>query len=164
MRNKKIIALVLILTTILSIFSLPASAAEKIEDQITVYYYNENNWKSPYIYYYCDNLAPVTWPGKQMNDFGDGWYSYTINNLKTAKVIFSDNGANQNPAQNQEGYSVSGEKWYLNGSWYDSEPNGITVHFNNYNDWDNVNIYYYNGNKTGTSLSLIHISEPTRRS
>lgn len=49
MRNKKIIALVLILTTILSIFSLPASAAEKIEDQITVYYYNENNWKSPYI-------------------------------------------------------------------------------------------------------------------
>lgn len=151
MRNKKIIALVLILTTILSIFSLPASAAEKIEDQITVYYYNENNWKSPYIYYYCDNLAPVTWPGKQMNDFGDGWYSYTINNLKTAKVIFSDNGANQNPAQNQEGYSVSGEKWYLNGSWYDSEPNGITVHFNNYNDWDNVNIYYYSGNKTGTS-------------
>lgn len=151
MRNKKIIALVLILTTILSIFSLPASAAEKIEDQITVYYYNENNWKSPYIYYYCDNLAPVAWPGKQMNDFGDGWYSYTINNLKTAKVIFSDNGANQNPAQNQEGYSVSGEKWYLNGSWYDSEPNGITVHFNNYNDWDNVNIYYYSGNKTGTS-------------
>lgn len=151
MRNKKIIALVLILTTILSIFSLPASAAEKIENQITVYYYNENNWKSPYIYYYCDNLTPVTWPGKQMNDFGDGWYSYTINNLKTAKVIFSDNGANQNPAQNQEGYSVSGEKWYLNGSWYDSEPNGITVHFNNYNDWDNVNIYYYNGNKTGTS-------------
>lgn len=151
MRNKKIIALVLILTTILSIFSLPASAAEKIENQITVYYYNENNWKSPYIYYYCDNLTPVTWPGKQMNDFGDGWYSYTINNLKTAKVIFSDNGANQNPAQNQEGYSVEGEKWYLNGSWYDSEPNGITVHFNNYNDWDNVNIYYYNGNKTGTS-------------
>lgn len=151
MRNKKIIALVLILTTILSIFSLPASAAEKIENKITVYYYNENNWESPYIYYYCDNLAPVTWPGKQMNDFGDGWYSYTINNLKTAKVIFSDNGANQNPAQNQEGYSVSGEKWYLNGSWYDSEPNGITVHFNNYNDWDNVNIYYYSGNKTGTS-------------
>lgn len=25
------------------------------------------------------------------------------------------------------------------------------MHFNNYNDWDNVNIYYYNGNKTGTS-------------
>lgn len=60
MRNKKIIALVLILTTILSIFSLPASAAEKIENKITVYYYNENNWESPYIYYYCDNLTPVT--------------------------------------------------------------------------------------------------------
>lgn len=25
------------------------------------------------------------------------------------------------------------------------------MHFNNYNDWDNVNIYYYSGNKTGTS-------------
>ena len=34
MRNKKIIALVLILTTILSIFSLPASAAEKIENKM----------------------------------------------------------------------------------------------------------------------------------
>ena len=128
---------------------MPASAAEKIEDQITVYYYNENNWKSPYIYYYCDNLAPVTWPGKQMNDFGDGWYSYTINNLKTAKVIFSDNGANQNPAQNQEGYSVEGEKWYKKGTWYQNRPEIQTtkIHYYNENGWSEPYIYYYSNNE-----------------
>lgn len=119
-------------------------------ENVKIHYYNENNWSSPYLYYYNSDNQPVTWPGKAMNNDGNGWYSYTINNMSQAKVIFSNNGANQNPAQNQGAYSVSGEKWYVNGSWHDSEPEGITVHFYNYDNWNNVNIYYYLGDRSGT--------------
>lgn len=117
----------------------------------TIHYYNENGWSTPYIYYYSDSSKPVSWPGKLMNNDGGNWYSFTVDDIENVKVIFSNNGANQNPGQNQEGYCVTGEKWYVNGDWYDSEPTGITVHYHNYDDWNNVNIYYYCGNETGTS-------------
>lgn len=117
----------------------------------TVHYYNENNWSTPYIYYYTDNNNPVSWPGNAMVSEGGNWYTFTISDLANPKVIFSDNGSNQNPAQNQPGFDVSGEKWYLNGTFYDSEPEGITVHFHNYNNWNNVNIYYYDGERTGNN-------------
>lgn len=85
-----------------------------------------------------------------MTSEGGNWYSYTITDMSAPKVIFSDKGNNQYPAENQEGLSVSGEQWYLSGTFYDSQPEGITVHYHNYDNWDNVNIYYYSGDKTGS--------------
>ena len=38
------------------------------------------------------------------------------------KVIFSNNGADQYPGQNEEGLSVSGEKWYKSGNFYNQNP------------------------------------------
>ncbi|MEE1056417.1 MAG: starch-binding protein [Acutalibacteraceae bacterium] len=117
--------------------------------KISVHYYNSNGWSNPYIYYYTDNQTPITWPGVAMTSDGNGWYSYDIYGFDETKVIFSNNGLEQNPAQNQTGYTVSGEKWFINNTWYDTEPNGITVHYYDYNNWGNVNIYYYNGNLEG---------------
>lgn len=57
---------------------------------------------------------------------GGNWYTYTIPDLANPKVIFSDNSSNQNPAQNQPGFDMSGEKWYLNGSFFASEPEGLS--------------------------------------
>ena len=85
-----------------------------------------------------------------MTSDGNGWYSYDIYGLDEAKVIFSNNGSEQNPSQNQTGYTVTGEKWFINDTWYDTEPDGITVHYYDYNNWGNVNIYYYNDNLEGT--------------
>lgn len=119
--------------------------------KVSVHYYNSNQWGSPYIYYYTDSETPVTWPGTAMTSDGNGWYSYDIYGFDEVKVIFSDNGANQIPQQNETGYTVTGEKWFINGTLYDAEPDGITVHFYDYNNWGNVNIYYYNGNLEGTS-------------
>lgn len=119
--------------------------------KVSVHYYNSNQWGSPYIYYYTDSETPVTWPGTAMTSDGNGWYSYDIYGFDEVKVIFSDNGANQIPQQNETGYTVTGEKWFINGTLYDAEPDGITVHFYDYNNWGNVNIYYYNGNHEGTS-------------
>lgn len=114
-----------------------------------VHYYNENNWSAPYIYYYSDNSNPITWPGNAMISEGGNWYTYTIPDIASPKVVFSNNGTHQNPAQNNPGFDVSGEKWYLNGTFHDSEPEGITVHYHNYDNWNNVNIYYYDGERTG---------------
>ena len=119
--------------------------------KMTVHYYNSNMWSNPYIYYYTDNSTLVAWPGKAMTSDGNGWYSYDIYGFEEVKVIFSNNGANQVPAQNQPGYTVTKEKWFLNDTQYDSEPDGITVHYQDYNNWGNVNIYYYSGNLEGTS-------------
>ncbi len=119
--------------------------------KVSVHYYNSNQWCSPYIYYYTDSETPVTWPGTAMTSDGNGWYSYDIYGFDEVKVIFSDNGANQIPQQNETGYTITGEKWFINGTLYDAEPDGITVHFYDYNNWGNVNIYYYNGNLEGTS-------------
>lgn len=117
--------------------------------KITVHYYNSNAWNNPYIYYYTDTQMPITWPGVAMTSDGNGWYSYDIYGFEEAKVIFSNNGSEQNPEQNQIGYTVTGEKWFVNNTWYDAEPDGITVHYYDYNNWGNVNIYYYNGNLEG---------------
>ena len=126
--------------------------------KIIVHYYNTNGWSNPYIYYYTDNANPVTWPGAAMTSDGNGWYSYDIYGYDSAKVIFSDNGNNQDPAQNESGYDVSGEKWYINGQLYDSEPDGITVHFYNYDNWNNVNIYYYSDEITGSDWTGVPMS------
>ena len=119
--------------------------------KITVHYYNLNSWSSPYIYYYTNTEQPVAWPGVAMTSDGNGWYSYDIYGFEEVKVIFSNNGTNQVPTQNQPGYTVTDEKWFLNGTQYNSEPDGITVHYQDYNNWGNVNIYYYSGNLEGTS-------------
>ena len=119
--------------------------------KITVHYYNLNSWSNPYIYYYTNTEQPISWPGVAMTSDGNGWYSYDIYGFEEVKVIFSNNGTNQVPAQNQPGYTVTDEKWFLNGTQYNSEPNGITVHYQDYNNWGNVNIYYYSGNLEGTS-------------
>ncbi|MGN0537411.1 MAG: starch-binding protein, partial [Acutalibacteraceae bacterium] len=118
--------------------------------RITVHYYNSNQWSNPYIYYYTDTELPITWPGVAMISDGNGWYSYDIYGFEDVKVIFSNNGANQSPAQGQAGYTVTSDGWFINDTWYDAEPDGITVHYYNYDDWANVNIYYYNGVIEGT--------------
>ena len=140
---KKLVSFVLVAAMMLSVFVLPATAVN--ENEVVVHYYNENNWENPYIYYYNDGNTPVNWPGVAMNSDGDNWYSYTINNMGTAKVIFSNNGVDQYPAQNQEGLTVSGEKWYKSGSFYSQNPDlsKITVHYYNTTAWSNPYIYYY---------------------
>ena len=148
MKVKKILSFVLVAAMMLSVFVLPATAVS--ENEIVVHYYNENNWESPYIYYYNDGNTPVSWPGTAMNNDGDNWYNYTISGYSSAKVIFSNNGADQYPAQNQEGLTVSGEKWYKSGSFYDQNPglSKVSVHYYNSNQWGSPYIYYYTDSET----------------
>ena len=99
MKVKRIISSILIVIMMLSIFVMPATAIETT-NEVIVHYYNENNWENPYIYYYYDGQTNTEWPGVSMTSDGNGWYSYTISNYSTAKVIFSNNGDEQYPAEN----------------------------------------------------------------
>lgn len=119
---------------------------------ITVHYYNSNNWNTVSLYYYDTQTGNIPWPGVTMSDEGNGWYEYTIHCVTDPRVMFSNNGNNQIPGRNEPGFLIDSEKWYKNGRWYDSEPSTqqrrIKVHFYNYNNWNNVKLYYYD---TGTS-------------
>ncbi|KHD38394.1 alpha-glucosidase [Clostridium acetobutylicum] len=89
---------------------------------ITVHFKNPSGWGEPYVYYYTSSgQTGPGWPGVKMNSDGNGWYSYTINGLSSAKVLFNDK-INQTPGRNQPGYDVTGEEWYENGTWYKSNP------------------------------------------
>ena len=128
------VSFLLSLTMMLAVFVIPVYADEPEPENVTIHYYNENNWQSPYLYYYADNNNPVVWPGVAMTSDGDNWYSYTVSNFDEIRVIFSNNGSNQYPAQNEPGILISGEKWFKNGNLYSQDPD--TYH---------VNVHYYNG-------------------
>ncbi|OOM04931.1 TIM-barrel domain-containing protein [Clostridium acetobutylicum] len=97
---------------------------EKYNTYMKVHFKNISTWAAPNIYFY-DATGGVTgpeWPGAKMKDDGNGWYSYTIDNCTSAKVLFND-GVNQIPGHNEPGFDVSGEEWYKDGNWYKSNPN-----------------------------------------
>ena len=79
----------------------------------TIYYWGINGNESD---------EPVGWPGVSMTDEGNGWYTFTIENATSSKIIFSDagNGQTANLERNE------GEWWYKGGSWTDKDPNGPT--------------------------------------
>ena len=112
-------------------------------NQIRIHFYNENHWSDPYIYCYDNYGEEAYWPGNRMYYEGNDWFSYTIYNAYEARVIFSNRGYEQNPGQFQPGFLVYNEMWYCCGNWYDHKPGNTIVHFYNENNWDQVNLYYY---------------------
>ncbi|PWB26669.1 Ig-like domain-containing protein [Flavobacterium sp. HTF] len=94
----------------------------------TVYFYKPSNWGTGIKIYYWSALptgvlANATWPGVNMTNAGNGWYSYTFTNVTSTNLIFND-GTSQTAdlSRNKNG-------WYMNNTWYDSNPGttGVAV-------------------------------------
>ncbi|MBE8725042.1 Ig-like domain-containing protein [Flavobacterium hungaricum] len=93
----------------------------------TVYFYKPSNWGTGIKIYYWSALpagvlADAAWPGVNMTNAGNGWYSYTFTNVNSTNLIFND-GTSQTTdlSRNKTG-------WYMNGAWYDSNPGtGVAV-------------------------------------
>jgi len=93
----------------------------------TVYFYKPSNWGTGIKIYYWSALpsgvlADASWPGVNMTNTGNGWYSYTFTNVTSTNLIFND-GTNQTAdlSRNKTG-------WYMNNVWYDSNPGtGVAV-------------------------------------
>ena len=125
---------------------------------ITMHYKWEGD--TPHLYY-STGAASMSYPGVPMNEEGNGWYSYTIEDAKSADMVISV------PSKGYETSTfnrTSGEYWYdENRGWFNENPDatqaggvvqvdtdavqvaakeGITVHF--VSDWSSANIYYWN--------------------
>jgi alpha-amylase len=83
----------------------------------------KTNWANPTMHYW--NVTPsgaavnTTWPGVNMSNVGNGWWSYTIDNVECANMVFSNNGSSQTPD-----LSRCDDGWYMNGNWYSQNPEG----------------------------------------
>jgi len=130
------------------------SKPQTSNNSFTIHFFKPSDWGTGInIYWYNalpDGSYPsVSWPGVAMTNEGDGWYSYTFNNVASAVVIFND-GTRQSADLPR---STSG--WYLNGVWYDSKPATptatFTVSFYRPSTWGTgINIYWYNAVPDGS--------------
>jgi uncharacterized protein YjdB len=87
----------------------------------TVNFYRPSNWGTAIKIYWWSalpsgTLANASWPGVNMIDAGNGWYSYTFTNITATNLIFND-GTNQTADLNR---NKTG--WYMNNTWSDTKP------------------------------------------
>ena len=113
----------------------------------TVHFYKPVNWGTAIKIYWWNTspagiLTDATWPGINMTAEGDGWYSYTFTNITSTNLIFND-GANQTAD-----LSRSSNGWYMNNTWYNSNPGtpSGTTWYNIVNRWQSTSYLYDTGN------------------
>jgi uncharacterized protein YjdB/glycosidase len=111
-----------------------ATAAITVQaaSSFTVNFFKPTNWGTAIRIYWWSALpagvlADGTWPGVPMTATGGGWYAWTFTNVTSTNLIFND-GTNQTV-----NLSRSTNGWYLNGTWFDTNPGtpvsvtGVTV-------------------------------------
>ncbi len=85
---------------------------------LRVYYHNLASWTDVNIYAYNEEGDELigSWPGKKMEDKGDGWWYYEIPSVQSARVMFNcPNSLEQDPQQAIPGYLSSGTVMIENG-------------------------------------------------
>jgi glycosidase len=57
------------------------------------------------------------WPGERMTAEGGGWYSYRLEGVRSACLVFNDGAGRQT-----QDLERSADGWYADGRWYDHRP------------------------------------------
>ncbi len=122
-------------------------------DGITIYY--KGNLNNPSLYFWNTSPGSLTtsWPGEGMTAIGNGWFSYTLDDVDCTNLIFSDNGANQTADLQR-----CGDGWYFNGTWYDNNPDddqtgqNLTVYFKS-DSFNDPEIYFWGATPSGVTTS-----------
>jgi hypothetical protein len=89
----------------------------------TVHFKRPTNWSgsATRIHHWgalpTSSLANSTWPGVEMVPSGNGWFRFTFNDIASTNLLFHNNGGTQtiDLSRDKEG-------WYMNGAWYDTNP------------------------------------------
>lgn len=91
-------------------------------------------WKNPInAYVYGTDVAETAlsakWPGDPMTKGDDGWYTIEYDTTDAAKIIFNcgESSPDRDPADMMPGFEKQGECWYLDGKWYDYNPESPKV-------------------------------------
>ena len=75
------------------------------------------NWNTANMHYWNvtpSGTAATNWPGVQMTDLGNGWWSYTIPNANCANIVFNDNGGAQTTDLSRCGDGAYDNGWASN--------------------------------------------------
>ncbi|GIP52815.1 hypothetical protein J42TS3_18500 [Paenibacillus vini] len=93
---------------------------------LTIRFKKPADWSTPYLYYYetSPKVTEPTWATApaMIKENGD-WYSYKIEGVDSATLIFRDGSGKQNPGQNKPGFTRSADGWF-DGTWHDANPDG----------------------------------------
>ncbi|WP_425464217.1 carbohydrate binding domain-containing protein [Paenibacillus lentus] len=108
---------------------------------LTIYFKKPADWVAPHLYYYetSPKVSEPSWAtAPAMTKVAGDWYSYKIEGVDSATLIFKDNSGKQNPGQNQAGLVRTADGWYDGVQWHESnpdepgdieEPNKVTVYY-----------------------------------
>ena len=90
---------------------------EDKKESIIVHF--KSSWNGAKIHYWntLPTISSSTWPGKDMESEGDGWYKYTFTNTTSVNIVFNY-GGQQTGDLNRK----SGEWWYKGSKWYSYNP------------------------------------------
>ena len=117
-KSKIYLSLLLSFLMIVSIFVCVSASKTSDNSKITIHFYSKD-WSNPNIYYW--NSLPsnkeVDWPGKEMESEGDSWYKYEFSDVTKINFLFNENGE-----QTEDLTRTSGEWWYKDGKFTDTNP------------------------------------------
>lgn len=88
------------------------------DNDVTVHYYNSDNWVR--VYFYCYTVAgkePLrAWPGTRVSTKDeDGWHVKSVEGVSEASFCFNNGSNLQDPPANMPGYKAAGEVWIKDG-------------------------------------------------
>jgi hypothetical protein len=97
--------------------TVPAGSTDvEVAAGLDLHFKKPPEWGEPPFVHYWDKDRRTTWPGEPMIAEGDDWYVRTLPGVRSATVVFNDNGGHQTPdlARDRSG-------WY-DGKWRDEKP------------------------------------------
>lgn len=104
-----------------------AKVAFAATSKLTIHCKKPADWSKVNIYYYNNSTTVPSWPGTAMISEGNNWYSYTINGLSSANVIFNNGSGIQIPGAGKTGFAVTAESWYKDGQIYTQNPEQAVI-------------------------------------
>ncbi|MCL1942393.1 MAG: starch-binding protein [Candidatus Azobacteroides sp.] len=130
---------------------------------ITIKWKNSLEWPEMKLYTWDDNDQPTNgqWPGTVMTADGDGWYSYTFQNVSSAKFLFTS-GDGTAPQPQTVDISTTSDACYEILSTTDTQghnnvgtvtcgggtTNPFTIKWKNDQGWSSMNLYAWDSNGT----------------
>lgn len=127
----------------------------------TIYFEKPSSWGDSINAYVYDESGSslkeiASWPGKVMENEGDGLYSYTFEEEYDVPFIIFNDGSNQTPNSGEQGFIViNGGTYNINGL-IESGSNEVTVYY--YTSWSPANIHYQIGNGNWSNAPGIPMS------
>lgn len=93
-----------------------------LEGETVVYFDNQYDWESVYIYMYTENPHMDNgWPGVPMQSIGSNMYAAVLpEEYENSRVMFSNGNGAQYPASGEPGLVIEKGQWMVyNGTWED---------------------------------------------